>query len=136
MAKAKAKGATLHVTISSTLTKIPQCTNITPPGYSVDKIDTTDLESTVMECDSTIADPQPITATVNFDPADTEHIALHALAEAGSIVACQVKLAASKQYTFNAYVASWQPQGLEVKGIQKVDFSLQPTGAITIATLT
>jgi hypothetical protein len=135
MAKAKAKGATIHVTISATLTKIPQCTNITPPGYSVDKVDTTDLESTVMECDSTIADPSPITATVNFDPADTEHIALQALAEAGTAVACEVRLPSSKKYTFTAYVASWQPQGLEVKGIQKVDFTLQPTGAITIASL-
>ncbi len=135
MAKAKSKGSTLHVTISGTLTKIPQVTNITPPGYSVDKVDTTDLESTVMECDSTIADPTPITATVNFDPADTEHIALQALAEALTVVACEVRLPSSKKYTFNGFISSWQPQGLEVKGIQKVDITITPTGAITIASL-
>lgn len=135
MARAKSKGATLYVTISGSLTKIPQCTNITPPGYSVDKVDTTDLESTVMECDSTIADASPVTATVNFDPADTEHIALQSLAEGLTTFACEVRLAASKKYTFTAFVSSWQPQGLEVKGIQKVDISLQPVGAITITTL-
>jgi hypothetical protein len=135
MARAKSKGATLWVTLSGTLTKIPQVTSITPPGSTMDDIDVTDLESTVMEYDSTIPDPQPIAATFNYDPADTEHAALKDLHDAGTAVAIEVRLAASKKYTCTAYVKTWQPQVLEIKGIQKVDITLRPTGAITIASL-
>jgi hypothetical protein len=128
MAHSKGKGTTL--TVNAVV--IPQIVSLVPPGWAIDKIDTTSLDSDWMECDSTIPDPAPITGVLNYDPVETAHQGLETLAASGAIVACSVSLpSALTVYNFNAYVSQWNAESVDVKAIHKKSFALQPVGAIT-----
>jgi len=136
MAHVKGKGTVLKVTLDSVLTAIPQVVSLVPPGWTNDKVDTTDLDSTWMECDSTIPDPAPITGILNFDPANSVHEDLEALAMSGASAACEIHHPTSgKKYTFSAYVAQWNAESVDVKAIHKKSFGLQPIGAIAVASI-
>ena len=136
MPHVKGKGTVLKVTLSATLTAIPAVVSLVPPGWTNDKVDTTDLDSTWMESDSTIPDPQPITGIINFDPADSTHTALETLAAAGTTAACEVlPPTGGKKYTFTAFISQWNAESVDVKSIHKKSFALQPVGAITVASV-
>ena len=136
MAHVKGKGTTLHVTLDAVLTAIPQVVSLVPPGWTNDKVDTTDLDSTWMECDSTLPDPAAITGMINFDPANAVHEDLEALAISGASAACEVRHPTSgKKYTFTAFISQWNAESVDVKAIHKKSFGLQPTGAITVAAI-
>ena len=136
MATIKGKGTVLKVTISASLTAIPQITSLTPGGVTNDKVDTTNLDSVWMESDSTIPDGTPISGQLNLDMADTEHRALHALAVAGTSAACEVlPPTGGYKFTFTAFFTQFNFDSVDVKGIHKVSFTLQPVGAVTIASV-
>lgn len=136
MAHVKGKGTVLKVTLDAVLTAIPAVVSLVPPGWSNDKVDITDLDSTWMECDSTIPDPAAITGILNYDPADAVHQDLEALAASGASAACEVlPPTGGKKYTFSAYVSQWSSESVDVKAIHKKSFALQPIGAITVASV-
>lgn len=129
----KVKGTQLKVTISASLTLVPQCFDIKPTGYSNDPIDITSIDSSVMEKDFSISEASQITATVIWNPANSVHIQLQTWSGTPSTIACEVVFPGAVRYQFNAYVASFDFVSGGVKDVHKRTLVLQPTGAITVA---
>ena len=125
MPHVKGKGTTLAVNSVA----IPGIVSLVPPGWSIDKVDTTDLDSTWMECDSTLPDPAPITGVLNYDPA--AHAGIEALAASGAIVTCAVGLPGGGGYSFDGFVSQWNSESVDVKGIHKKSFAIQPVGEVS-----
>jgi hypothetical protein len=125
MAIVKGKGTTLSVGGAA----VPGIISIVPPSWSNDKIDVTSLASEWKECDSTLPDPQPITGIVNYDPA--AHSALGTLAASGDIVAVAVGLPGGGGYSFQGFVSQWSSESVDIKGIHRRSFAIQPVGEVS-----
>jgi hypothetical protein len=136
MAHIKGKGTLLKVTQGSgpTLTTITKVVSLVPPGWNVDKIDTTDLDSAWAESTGSLPDPQPITGVLEFHADSQVHRDLEDLAIAMTEAACEViPPSGGYKYTFTAFVSQWNKESVDAKSIYRVTFALQPVGAIARA---
>jgi hypothetical protein len=123
------------LTISSTLTAIAQVLELEGPGMSVGTIKTTNLASTVHTKRAQLPDPGTISATIQYDPADSTHTFLTTTAGTWPqpLVAGEIDFAAtgSHKAAFSAILTKFAPKGMNQEDNLEADIELELSGAIT-----
>lgn len=114
---------------------ITQVTSLTPPDVTNNEVDTTNLASTTMTSDSTLPKFGTLKFTLNYDAADTQHLALYTAAQAGTTTTMHVVLtdAGNVDIACPSWVSKWTEQALTPGQKAKVDVEMQLTGAPTIS---
>ena len=129
------KGTTVGVDWAggSSYTTVAQVTTIKPPGVTNEPVETTHLSSTWKTRIATIPDGGELSFTVEYDGADSGHIALSTNCALGTIGTWLVTLSDGTAITHAGILTKFEPQDHQVDNISMWDATVQVTGAITIA---
>lgn len=130
------QGTVLKFTVSSTLTAISQVVEVDGPDATVGTKETTNLSSTSKSYRATLPDGGTVTATIQYDPADTTHIALNTAinawpqnAVAGSITFNTSS--GSHGAAFNCILTRFKPKGMNQEDNLEADIEFKITGVVT-----
>jgi len=128
-----AQGTLLKLGAGSPLayTTIAEINSFSGPGGAVSVIDVTDLSSTAKEKLAGLNDNGQISFECNFIPTNTQHAALRAAKENGTVQ--KVKLVftdtGATEWTFDAIVTGLSISGA-VDGVVKASITLEISGSI------
>jgi len=136
MAVYAGQGTVLKATIASTLTAIAQVLEMEGPGIQVGTKETTNLASSIKTYRGQLPDPGTLTATIQYDPADTTHqfLASQVLLWPQPAIAWAMVFpvaAGTHEATFNAVLTKFAPKGFNEEDNIEADIELQLTGAVT-----
>jgi len=124
MAKVKGKGTLLK---RATVTMAQRVT-LSGPQIEMGEVDCTDLDSTVKETASTILKLGALSGTAFYDPADATHKQMLSDIQAGTVSLWELTFADASVMSFDAFVKTFEPTGMEVEGLLQFNFSIMPTG--------
>lgn len=132
MAVSPGQGATLKMTISSTLTALAQVVEIDGPGMEVGTKEITNLGDTVKKYRAQLPDGGEINATIEYDYADATHAFLATTVGTWpqAAVACEVNFTASHKAAFSAVLTKFAPKGMNTEDNLEADITLKVTGAV------
>lgn len=105
-------------------------------GVERDVLDRTVHDTTAIwkEFRAGLATLKPITITVKWDPADSDHDAILDLLIAGTVTNFTIDrpgTATNAQWAFAAVVTDYEEDN-DIEGLMMADITLTPTGALTI----
>ena len=140
-----AKGTTLYVTAaSSAWVEVGQISSINAPGSNVGKREVTTLSSSAKEYRPTVSDPQEISGSIVYTNLDdgarqmyTYSISPPTSAQTWSVTGVEFKIVLQTTtffWRFPGFVTKFDPKAGDVEGTWMADFSIQPTGTITVPT--
>ena len=114
---------------------ITQVTSLTPPDITNNEVDTTDLDASNMTGEPTLPKFGTLKFTLNYDAADTQHLALYTASQAGTTTTMHVVLTDSGAVDIAcpSWVSKWTEQALTPGQKAKVDVEMQLTDAPTIS---
>lgn len=128
------KGVTLAVTNGTATVTIGQIASLTAPGVSQQMIDTTDLDQTWDSGVGSLLRSTEMSGVLNWDAAHTSHDDVWAVAQSTAVHAYLVTFANSGNSTlgFDGIMTKFEPTEATPEGIVKVNFSVKPSGAVTL----
>ena len=134
MATVLGKGTTLKLAS----TAVGNVVSISGPNRSVGTVETTNLNSTERTFRPTILDNGEVTVTIQFDPDDTQHIALEGLLTASPLAAATWVItmtdATPSTYTVSGILTSFDVDtAASVDDLTMATLTIKVTGAITKA---
>lgn len=129
------QGTVLKFTISSTLTAITQVVEVDGPDATVGTKETTNLSSTSKSYRATLPDGGTVTATIQYDPADTTHEALttaiNAWPQAAVGASITFNTTGSHGAAFNCILTRFKPKGMNQEDNLEADIEFKITGVVT-----
>lgn len=124
-------GTKLQVTISSTLTDIPNNTVIDGPDSAMGVAPTDHLASTIKTKRPTLLDPGTISSTFNYIPSDTVHKFLATTYEAKGIVAWKLLFSDTTFCLFSGFITKLKPSAGSNEDNLAMDLEVTLTTDIT-----
>jgi hypothetical protein len=129
------QGTVIKFTISSTLTALTQVVEIDGPDAVVGTKETTNLSSSAKTYRATLPDGGSVSATIQYDPADTTHSALTAAinlwpqpAVAGSIT---FNTTGTHAASFTCILTRFHPKGMNEEDNLEADIEFKISGIVT-----
>ena len=129
------QGTVLKFTVASSLTALTQVVEVDGPDATVGTKETTNLSSTAKTYRATLPDGGTVTATIQYDPADSTHEALTTAinawpqtAVAGSVI---FNATGSHSAAFNCILTRFHPKGMNQEDNLEADIEFKITGIVT-----
>ena len=123
---------------TGTFEEIAQVASITPPQAEreVVEVDELDPVGEVRKKLVGLIDAGEVTVTLNFDPANTGHMALEQDFRDGSAKQYRIKLPNGYGWTFTAIVTSYSPQEISSGDVVQAEVTLTLTGVYEFGQIT
>lgn len=120
----------------TTFQDVGQVVSVTPPGATLDDIETTDLGNTdgVKSFVPGLVDPGELQFTVRFDPEDTGHQALQDDAYSRATRQWKVTFPSGETLTMSGYVKGFEIQEIQPGELIEAQVTIKVTGKPTFAT--
>lgn len=132
MAKIAGEGTILKVDVSDTLTAIANVISVSGPDSSVPEVENTTLGANSKQYRAgKIPEAGTIDCSIYFDPADSGHQALLALAKTPATVSWQITWSDGSTLDWEGFLTSISFSGMEDESDLMADFSVRITGQIT-----
>jgi hypothetical protein len=131
------QGTILKLTISAALTAIAQVLEIGGPEASIGVKDTTNLSHVAKRKRPQLPDGGSITATIQYDPADTTHAALTtAIGQwptptAAAEIDWPVGTPGTHKAAFSCFLTKFAPKGMNEEDNLEADIELEIDGVVT-----
>lgn len=130
------QGTIIKMTITSTLTAITQVLEGNGPGITVPKVKTSNLASVAAAFRAGLPEADPLSFTIQYDPADTTHQALVAAASAFPQLNVVWNVifntaAGTDKAAFSGFLMKFNPKGFNQEDNLEADIEVQPTGLPT-----
>ncbi len=127
------QGTILKMTISSTLTAIAQVKEIDGPEVTVPDIDKTNLADVFRRKRAGLPDPGKLTATIQYDPADSTHQAMTTLINTWPQVSVNWTVTYNTQSgtahdSFTAFLSKFHKKGMNQDDNLEADIELTLDG--------
>jgi hypothetical protein len=130
------QGTILKFAVSGTLTALAQVVEVDGPDATVGTKETTNLSSVAKTYRATLPDGGTVTATIQYDPADTTHENLTAMintwpqaAASGSVTFNTAS--GSHGAAFSCILTRFHPKGMNQEDNLEADIEFKITGVVT-----
>ncbi len=113
-------------------TAITQVKDITPPPLEMGTVETTHLASSAREFMATIPDGGEVTFNLEYDPADTQHIALYTSFGAKTIETWRIDLPGTAvNIDFTGFITKFGIDQVSVDTVNTIPCTIRVTGLPT-----
>lgn len=132
MAKTAGEGTILKVDVSNSLTAIANLISVSGPDSSVPEVENTTLGADSKQYrPGKIPEAGTIDCSIYFDPADSGHQELLALAKTPATVSWQITWSDGSTLDWEGFLTSISFSGMEDEADLQADISVRITGQIT-----